>query len=323
MSNYNLSIKILAYDDPTATSNPKRRLADWSREFYNLPVDAASPDTIFVPPLSSVTAFSGTRTLGINAATEFSVLNLDANTYRLKWTGTGAAPAFRTTRTVAVSGGTITTTIVGYRYMTVTSSLGSVFGAVVVGDNVMIPGVSTFDTGPFNAANEGLWQVQAASGTSLSLVRATGEGFNGASETVSVSNNLQFQVYSAAGVQSGDILDLVSGYLAGSLTSYNVVGVTARQVDFASTFVLVDETVVPGVTSTYIYSSAKRNVYLETNQPIVVQANGDTTDCNRVTPMAPGDDTLVGPWFTTGPVFSLVLKNKSTETAKVTLIATE
>lgn len=325
MSQLNVLTRILAYADTQATANPNKRIVDWKREYQSLPVSNAKSEEFELTSLESKTVFSGSRSLTIDNTTVFNLTALaDEGQYRLAWTGTGTAPAFRTARTVAMAGDHINVTANSNRTLTMTSDLGSVFGAVVVGDTVFIPGASTGDTALFNILNEGEWTVLTASGTTLVLTRPTGVSFSGTTEAVMITVDTQVQFYSVAGVQVGDTLDLVSGYQVAARRSFSISAVTARRVDFTSNVTLANESaILPGTTSTYIYSFGKNYLYIESDQEIAVQVNGDSTELNRVVPLSAGDSSLVGVYYKIGSVFSLVVKNRTTSTANVLVISAQ
>lgn len=309
----------LAYDDLETNSNPQRRFFDWRRDVTGVPVESPQSQRITVDPFTEVTIFNGSRTLGADGLTEFAltVSPLAPTRYRLTWTGIGAAPAFRVDRALALGGGTVTLTLQPNTTVAVVSSLGAVFGAVVVGDTVLVPGTSTGDAALFNPLNEGTWTVLAASATTLTLARAAGAVFSGATETVSLTANTQVQAYSAAGVQAGDTLDVVAGFSLAARSTYDIVTATARYIEFFSSLPLPAETVVPGATALAVYTAAKRYVYVEANQEVAVKLNGATDERVRVEPMLPGDPNGVG-WFEKwGPTFSLVVRNRSTTRATV------
>jgi hypothetical protein len=317
--------RILMFDDTPSNRNPIRRHADWQQSLQALPVlNPQGAKEFPLLPGEEATLWSGVRTLTANGSTAYDVTlsSLDPSRYRLTWTGVGADPGFRTARTVVSSPGNLLFALQANQTVKVTSSLGAIFGAVVVGDNVMVPGVVTGDPAVFDPLNEGLWEVLAKTSTELTLRRPADATFSGVTETVAVTSDDQFLAYSAAGVQVGDLLDLVSGFAGSSLRSYPVVAVTSLWVEFSYSMPLAEEAaVVPGASGLAVYSAAKRYVYLEADQEVAVKLNGDTGEHNRVEPIAgagaPG-------WFEKfGTVYSLVVKNRSTASAVVVLISAE
>lgn len=448
MSTLTLNSRILAYEDTVQTNNPYRRSVDWKRDYQGLPVYNPKSESFQVSGLTSYEVFSGERTTGIDLSTEVDLTALsDGATYRMRWTETGTSPGFRTARDVSgmvdAEGLDAVLTLLSGNVVTVTSEGGSVFGDVEIGDVVYIPGQSTGDTSLFDTLNEGEWTVLAASATQLTLTRPSGVDFTGATETVEITDADQFQVFSAAGVQVGDTLDLTSdgpaavvysnvfsswttfsgsqtlviavndtpatlyqfldsdfvsagtgyttvgknslaawaaviniripgltatvvddrlvltsnlssdadsriaisdgslistpnlfevgdvsgrptsGYYPSALRSYTIAGVTAQQIDFTSTVRLADQTITPGPLSTRIYSNTKNFFAVESDQEVILQINGDTTDNNRLTPLAPGNSAMVGITWKTGPIFSLTIKNRTASQANVTVITAE
>ncbi len=327
MATLNIILQVVAFDDPnTGSNNPARRAADWTRRIVGAQVLRPQTESFTLDPQEEVTVFSGTRTLATasNTELELSLSPLASTRYRLAWVATGTAPAFRTARTVVVTAGTMTLVANANLTMTVTSSLGSPFGAVVVGDTVLIPGTSTGDSAsPFDPLNEGEWTVLAATSATLTLSRPTGVSFSGAGETATISSNSEFQVFSAAGVQVGDTLDISAGFAVTARHAYEIVAVTASHVEFTSTAPLAEETAVPTATGIKVYSASKTFVYLESDQEIAVKLNADTSENTRVEPVVAGDPSMVGIFAKQGLAYSVVLKNRSTAPANITFISAE
>ncbi len=326
MSFLNLTIGIVAFDDASNNNNPQLLRPGWRKQWSGVPVDKSSVQEFHLDPLEEIVAFDGSRTLGSNGTTDYDLTNLasvDSTRYRLKWGGAGTAPAFRTARTVASSGGNIILTLNANNTVTATSSLGSIFGGVQVGDKGFVPGVSTGDTTPFSSLNEGMWNVILASAASVTLSREAGSVFSGSTETVAVTLDSQLQFFSASGVQAGDTLDIAAGFSAATQRAYEVLFVTADSVEFISAMPLADETAVPGVSGLAVYSSSKQFLYLETDQEIAVKYNGDTSEKNRVTPFLANTTDNKGFDAKSGVVYSLSIKNRSTSKARVILITCE
>lgn len=326
MATLNTITHIIAFDDAGGGNNPQRKVVDWRRPQLGIAVTNPRSQQLQLDPQQEVVVFSGTRTLTIDGTTQFdlSLSSLDSTRYAMTWDGTGTAPGFRTARSVAVATGNVVLTLQANQTVTVTSSLGAVFGVVVAGDVVFVPGVSTGETGPFNSLNEGYWSVLAANATTLTLQRLSGTVFSGASETVAIADNLEFQVFSAAGVQAGDTLDIVSGFATSAIRSYNVVAVTARRLEFTSTLPLaLESNVVPTAAGVKVYNDSKRYVYVEGDQELAVKVNADTTENNRVEPWVPAHTELVGYYEKVGTTYALAVKNRSTARANVTVVTAE
>ncbi len=321
----NLTRRVVAFDDLPANNNPMRRSIDWARSQLSIPVSrAGSGPAMSIPSLGEVSVFSGTRTLDVDNTTELALTlsAIAADRYRLDWTGTGTSPGFRVDRGLALSGGDLTLTLQPNSTVVVTHSLGAVFGSVQVGDTFFIAGLLTGDTALFDPLNDGEWSVLAASSSELTLVRPPGTVFSGMTETETVLTDESILAYSAAGVQAGDTLDLSSGFQDSTLRSYGIVFATSNRVDFVSAIPVATETVNPD-TGLMVYNSAKRWIYIESDQEIAVKLNGSTDKTNRVTPWSAGDDAFVGTFEKAGTVYSLVIENLSTTVANVFFASAE
>lgn len=325
MSTLNRTSQVVVFDDLPASNTPQRRSVDWRRALQSIPVTKPQTQTIQIDALSETTVFDGTRTLTFDGTTQLALTlsDLDPSRYRLAWTGVGTAVGFRTNRNLTLSAGSVTLTLQANSTVVVTHDAGAVFGAVVVGDAVYIPGVITGDTGLFNSLNEGLWTVLSAAAGSLTIARLPGTVFSGATETVALSDNDQFQAYSSSGVQVGDTLDISGGFSTSSRTSYKVSSVTAKTVEFISTSPLALETIIPGINSVKVYSAAKKYLMIESDQALAIKCNGSTDETNRIEPISSGNPNLVAFSEKWGTTYSLVLKNRTTVRANVLVISAE
>lgn len=262
MSTLSITNRFLAYEDDGATNNPTKKAFDWSSQIQGLPIDSPACEPFRIQPLAQVQIFDGTRILGYDALTEYSLqpLNTASNLYRLKWTGIGASPAFRTDRAVSFApSSTITVTPQLNQSVAVTASDGAVFGSVVAGDIVYIPGLSTGDSASiFDPLNEGVWGVLSATSSILILGRGPGAVYSSLAQTVTITDNVSFQVFSSDGVQLDDTLSLVAGFSPTLLQNYEIINITANSLDFVSGSTLPPiATIVPGLNSIVVFSNAK------------------------------------------------------------------
>lgn len=327
MSLANILVHLLCFDDSTASNNPSLKSVDWKTSRLSIPVTnpkGDGPESLLAS--STTTILDTTISTSIDGTSAFSLVlsTLDNTRYIISNTG-GTAPAFRTDRTVAVASGTITVASLSNGLVTFTHS-GTPFGSVVVGDTVFIPGVLTGDTaGPFSFLNEGYWTVAAKTSSVLTLSRFTGEAFSAQAEgPISIAANSEFQVFSAAGIQVGDTINLSAGFQANALKSFTVLAVTAKRIEIQSTLPLANETAItPTATGMLFYRGAKRLLYIEADQACVIRLNGDTSSTNVLEPWAPAEDTLRAQYIHTGPVWKLVIVNKATVTAHIKIITAE
>jgi len=217
-------------------------------------------------------------------------------------------------------------TVVVNTNVTATFSVGTggAFTGVVAGDIIFIPGLSTGDSaGAFNTLNEGFWVVNGVlSSTSLNLVRPTGVTFSAYGEVVIPAAG-EFLAFSSAGVQVGDSVQITGSFAPATQNTFIISVVTPSWFEVVSAIALSLETGITPDTDMEFYSAAKRWIRIESDQAVVVKLNNDTGTFNQIAPIAAGDSAFVG-WFELwGPVFKLVLINKSVLTANISIFSCE
>lgn len=325
MPKLSITSKVLAFSDPSASSNPLRKNFDCTRA-YQLSVDSPKSAVEVLPAAGSVTFFNGIRSTTLDGTSAFTVtLNAtEPNRYRFTHVG-GTVPGFRTNRLLTLSGQNLT--VVTNADATVNMTLGGgTWASTSVGDTVFIPGPTTGDSAtPFNLLNEGFWVVLAViSATNLQLMRPAGADFQSADETVAVTANSQVQAFTAAGVQPGDSVEISAGFSPATWRTFEVDRVTQSWFEVIATSPIpLESAKIPGAAGMVFYSSAKCWVRVETDQEIALRLNGVSDDKLRVSPIEPGSTEQIG-WFELkGPVWSLVALNKSSQPATVTLFSAE
>ena len=327
MSAITFSVQALAFDDAPPTSNPTKVGINRQLSQVNIPVENDQSPAYELDPFASLTVINGSRTLTTNSSTGFNLTLSPASsiTYRATWSGAGTAPGFRTDRAVDAHSIVLTLVVNSNLTLTVTAGSGSPFTSVVAGDTAFFPGVSTGDVAsPFNALNEGYWQVLVATGTVLVLARDPTAVFSGISEVVTPSVAYSLQAFSSAGVQVGDTVDITAGFAQNTQRSFEISAVNGFWIEFISTAPLgLQAAVVPGTAGFIIYTSVKRFVLIETNQEIVVQFNGDTSNTNRIEPILAGCPKFDGSLHKWGTVWQLTIVNRSSLRATVRVSSAE
>lgn len=182
---------------------------------------------------------------------------------------------------------------------------------VSVGDNVLIGN-------QFNPLNQGTYTVIAVTTTSFTLVNETGaiEG------PILLGSGFasQVQIYSAAGVQVGDMLVISGGFSPVTQGSYKITGVTATYLQFYTTAILPIEG--PIMTEAIaVYSAAKTLVYLEADQNCTVTLNG--SNAAQVSPFVINNYTKPGMFMNSSTIYSLSVTNNSINPAKLLLLSVE
>lgn len=324
----NLTQNVLAFGDVGKTNNPAKKYVDWSVS-RSYPVRNPKSDPYTIDPGASVQLFSGTRTTSVDGTTEFllTLSSLSSSRYRFAWDSVGTAPGLRTDRALATVGHTITLTANANSTLTMTSSTVGDFAAVVVGDTVHLPGVSTGDSASvFSELNVGDWVVLSKDGTSttLQLARPSGSPFVGLSEAQVVAANAQVQAYSAAGVQVGDKVTISAGFPTAVQGTFTVVAVTSNLFEVEATQPLpFNVTGTPGAAGMTFYAGAKRYVRFEADQECVIRLNGDVGNSNRMSPWEAADPDQTAFMEKVGPCWQVVVVNLSSAPLNLLFISAE
>ncbi len=327
-SQLTLAMKVVAYCDSARTSNPMKTGINWGTSMANLPFENAGSTPYELAPGEVRTIIDGARTLTAddNTAYALALSPLSPDRYRLTYEpGESQVPGFRVDRLVDASTFGITVTVNANLSVTISSDAGTPFSAIQGGDVVFIPGVMTGDTQAiFDPLNQGNWTVLTPGSASITVARPAGAPFSGITETVTSGDNTMLQAWSAAGVQVGDTLAISAGLPVPSQGSYEILAVGSNWVEFQSLLPLGPQTgIIPGIAGLSVYTSAKRFLFIETDQEIVVQLNGGTDSTNVVSPILPGNCRFQGPFLKFGPVWKLVLINRSSAVANVTVGSAE
>jgi hypothetical protein len=151
----------------------------------------------------------------------------------------------------------------------------------------------------------------------------SGQVYSTLAQTVTITDNTSFQVFSSDCVQLDDTLSLVTGFSPVLLQTYEIVTVTADSLDFISGTILPPlVNFVPGANSIVIFANAKSWIALETDQNLDIAVNGSSTSFT-VEPLLAGDPSKVGVFQLMGTVYSLAVTNKSTVPASLRILSAE
>lgn len=341
MSNFSFEVFLKAFSDGRSSNAPSLENFSWDRSANGVFVNSPLSQGFTLAPGENRTLFSGLRTINQDGTTQYSISLVPGttNTYQLAWTG-GTAPDFRTPRVTGADATTQVTVTLNGPLATYTSTGGTPFslvsGGVIVGD------YTTIGTGIFNIANQGPFQIVALTPTSFTVVNDAGvaEG----PLTLGSGFATQVQIYSASGVQTNDTLVISSGFSTVTQGSYIVGAVTAESLQFTITGVLPTEG--PITTEVAIYTMAKRLVYLESDQPVLLSINGIAMASPSLTPFVvqqcpntaflnptgPGSfnangsssgGAKPGMFLLTATVWSMTVTNLSSEVANLILITVQ
>lgn len=318
-----ISTGSVAYGDVPVTSNPKRQYWNWSRSLLNIPVSNPKSEQYTVPPRSMLTLFNGTRLTTIDDTTLFTVQYMGESRYRFSWVG-GTDPSFETNVALSVVDAALTLTVNANQTVSLSGPPGS-FTGVSPGHVLYVYGPADKTTSAFNPSNAGKWRVLAATATLLMLARFSGEDFVAMDETVTASSGTDFIVYSPSnGVQEGDKVRIDGGFVPDTFRTYEIQTVTSQFFDVVSTSPIAEQSnIAPGASGMVFYSSAKKYMRLEVDQEAKIYINGATDEGQVVSPFVAGDPEQMGWQERTGPVWGLIVYNRSQQPMTLALFTAE
>lgn len=316
----NVTTQILSYSDNVGnTDNPAQRNFDWGRKLVGLVVEEPTQKVVKVAPGATLAVFNSSVTTGIVAGDQLSIEFQGESVYSLKIvSGTGF---FRTKRTVTgIVGNAAQVQISNNALAKFTFDAGADLTQVIPGDTMRIASLNTYNDGPFgfNDLNGGNWIVLAVNGNVVDAYRGPDQFCDGTPESIPsvLANDVSF--FSADGVQVDDTLSIAGSFSPVSFGQYNIIDVTSDVLYFTSTKPLPDQENITYVSNTIsVFGEAKKYLYLECDQPIVLRLNSDSSDNNMVEPIVANDPKLVGFFHKTGLVYRIEIVNKSMVPANV------
>jgi hypothetical protein len=194
-----------------------------------------------------------------------------------------------------------------------------IVGGAVVGDYVTIGN-------EFAPANQGTFQILSLTATSFTVSNPNGVAQGAV--TLGAEFASQVQIYSAAGVQVGDVLMITGGFSAATQGSYEITAVFANSLQFTSTTVLPQEGPIT-TEDIIIYSNAKTLVYMESDSALSVTVNGTVVGNiepfvipNAHQPSFP-PTVIPGPFMMKSVIYSLSVTNNGLVPANMFYAAVE
>lgn len=315
MSRLHLQVFLNSYEDGTISNNPSLNNFRWFREISSVAVDRPQSLSFKLAPGESRTLFDGSRTLLHDGTTQYQLSKKvgSGNTYVLKHVG-GTSPQFRIARTTGADATTQVTVTANASVLTFASTGGTPFnlivGGVIVGDEVLIGD-------QFSATNRGRFKIIAVTATSFSVENSSGVAEGPIILGVGFAD--QVRIYSASGVQNGDIIKILGGFSPASRASYEITAAQDNLIEFYSAKALPQETVTTN--SLAIYSSAKKLVYLESNKRVDLNMNGSAA--GSVEPILAETVSKPGMFLRSDIIWSMGVQNSGLETAEVFVASVE
>lgn len=320
MSNkLNLLVHLNAYQDSNPSNNPSLNLFKWTRDFQGLDIDEPEAKSLTLPAGQSLTLFSGAISTSADLTTTWNIAlkTGTASTYKIS-KASGTSPAFRTQRVSGADATTQITVTKNASLLTFTSTGGTalnlIVGGVVVGDEVRIGSL-------FSSSNRGKFKV--LSRTATSLVVENNSGVAEGPITLGAGFAEQFDVFSSTGVQVGDKVDIVAGFSSVTFGTYEITDVSPNYIEIYSLSAKPTESGISNNPSALlIYRSAKKFVYIESNQKLEVKIDGSATP-NGLEPMNAGTTLKPGVFMSSSSMKSLEITNKSQDIAEIFFVSAE
>lgn len=315
----NLLIHLNGYQDSNPSNNPSLNLFKWSRDHQGLDIQEPESKSLSLPAGQSLTLFSGSISTSADITTTWNIAlkSGTSNTYKIS-KASGTSPVFRTQRTSGADATTQITVTKNATLLTFTSTGGTalnlIIGGVVVGDEVRIGNL-------FNSANRGKFKVLSRTATSLTIENSAGiaEG----PITLGAGFTEQFDVFSSAGVQVGDKVDLITGFSSVSFGTYEITDVSPDYIEIYSLSALPSETSISNNPSAlFIYRSSKSFVYIESSQKLEIKIDSSATP-NGLEPMNAGTTLKPGVFMSSSSMKSLEITNKSQDVADIFYVIAE
>ena len=314
MSKMNLLVYINAYKDSTATNNPSMNHVKWDRDIQGLNISEPTSKCIDLPAGQSLSLFSGAVSTSADVTTTWDIAlkSGSGNTYKISHSG-GTAPDFRIARTEGHDATTEVTVTKNAKLIKFESTGGTVFdlitGSVQVGDEVRIGSV-------FNANNQGKFKILAFDATSFTIENEIGQAEGPI--TLGAAFADEINIFSQAGVQVGDKLDIVDGFSSVTFGTYEITDVSHDYLEIFSGESLPTESAVSNnPDALLIYRDAKKFLYIESDQKLDIKLNGSTTVTNEIIPMNAGTEKKPGLFMSSASIKSAEIINKSQSVASI------
>lgn len=253
----NLSYNFLIYEDQS-DRNPQIRLPDITKDIQGVGAENDKSERIILYPGDTTSIISTSRLLSWTSATEleFERFLTNNDNIRIKWTGTGPNPIFRSNRSI---GGDATSTVSITRVTPYVARITNVsgtawsLGSVINGDYIRFEDDTDLFTSPFSETNKGkTYKIQNIGANYIDFID------NGASALDSLivlgadfANAIK--VYSSGPVKTGDTINISgSGINPSNVGKFTVIDVTHDYIEITNPL---------GVAETVLYGSNNLVIY--------------------------------------------------------------
>lgn len=287
MAFLNFYVGRMAYADAHPLQNPKQKHFDFVTAKEGLEVHSPVSLIKQVLPGQTILLDSSARTIGSGlSSSQFSISLLSSDIGRLRWTGTGPSPVFRTLRNINYGTSPATTTYTATRLspnsVQITLTGTSVdLSSVVQGDELYLQSSEGSFLSPLNPSSlNQRFVVLSVSATSV-VVRDSGSISEETGIALGTSYDTVMRFFSSQGVQVGDKLRIAIGSnfnLENKQNDLEVLQVSDRDIHFYNPN-LIPETVLAGVSVPFsVYDRLINFVSIEATGAIKLKLNGGSEE---------------------------------------------
>lgn len=313
MGKLNIFVHLNAYRDSVSSNSPSLNNFKWGRDIAGIDAEKAQSLEFSLAPGETRILHDGERPLASDNTTEYDVTQKSSGVYVLKHSS-GTAPVFRTKRSISSDATTVVDISVSGSFTTLQSVSGTPFNfaSVVIGDEVLVGD-------EFEAANQGRFKVLSKTATSIMFENPSAIAESGV--TLGADFDNQVRVYSASGVRAGDKIRLGTGFNTILQNTYEVIAAQDNLIEFYYTNANLPEDLSVLAPELNIYSSAKKLIYMESDQKVELEINGIQE--SSLEPFVQGTNSQPGILLKRSVVWSLVVTNNGSDTSNLYLASIE
>ena len=271
----NINYQLVIFEDQT-DRNPQIRMPDITKSIQGVNVNHDKSERITLAPGETKDIVVTSRAVAWDATTQLTTDRYlaAADGVRLKWTGTGTAPAFRTNRNI---GGGATTVVdmtrISPYVVRITQSAGTAWtlGSVQNGDIIKFEKNTDTFTSPFNPTNLGKsFSVQAKGANYIDFVD---NGTAALDTAVTIGTDFAFalRVFSNGPVKIGDTLTISgAGINPSNHGKFEIVDLSTDYIEIINPF-SEPETFLYGTNAITVYDYLIGLLHLRASGPVRVK----------------------------------------------------
>lgn len=281
MPNLNLKYGVLIYEDES-DRNPKVKLPDIESLIAGVGVENDKSDRITIFPNEIKDIAVTSRALGWDSTTQlhFERYSSTSDNMRIKYTGTGLAPNFRTKRVI---GGDATSTVSITRVTPYVARIQNIGGtawnlaSVQVNDYIKFEKSTDTFTSPFSETNQ-TYNTHLVQAKGVDYIDFIDNGIISLDSNIVLGADYDFamRVITQSPVKIGDSVELSgSGVNPSNHGKFSIVDVSPEYIEVTNPLG-VDETVLLGTNSITVYEHLIGFIHLRASAPVKIRFGNQT-----------------------------------------------